>query len=61
MDVMSYMFGSTLAITDNDAKISIILSIAVLIVFILFYNKLFAVTLMRISLKLLVQMQKLLI
>jgi zinc transport system permease protein len=44
MDVMSYMFGSTLAITDNDAKISIILSIAVLIVFILFYNKLFAVT-----------------
>ncbi len=44
MDVMSYMFGSALAITDKDAIISIILSIAVLIVFILFYNRLFAVT-----------------
>ena len=43
-DVMSYMFGSALSITQNDAKISIALSICVLIVFIVFYNKIFAIT-----------------
>ena len=44
MDVMSYMFGSTLAISDEDALISIILSIVVVTIYILFYNKIFAVT-----------------
>ncbi len=44
MDVMSYMFGSTLAISDDDALISIILSIVVVTIYILFYNKIFAVT-----------------
>lgn len=43
-DVMSFMFGSALSITDSDAKISIILSTFVIILFILFYNKIFAVT-----------------
>jgi len=43
-DVMSYLFGSALSITDNDARISIILCFFVLIVFIVFYNKIFAIT-----------------
>ncbi len=43
-DVMSYMFGSALAITKDDARISIALSVAVLFLFIFFYNKIFAIT-----------------
>lgn len=43
-DVHNYMFGSILAMNDNDVILSIILSIIVLILFIVFYNKIFAVT-----------------
>ncbi len=45
-DVCSTLFGSTsiLTLTAQEMWISVILSIATVIVFILFYNKLFAVT-----------------
>lgn len=43
-DVFSYMFGSILAMSISDVYISIILSIAVIILVVLFYNKIFAVT-----------------
>lgn len=44
MDVYSYMFGSILAMTQNDVIISIILSFIVISIFILFYNRLFIIT-----------------
>lgn len=44
LDVCNFMFGSILAMSKNDVKLSIILSVMVLILFILFYNKIFAVT-----------------
>ncbi|MCR4727085.1 MAG: metal ABC transporter permease [Lachnospiraceae bacterium] len=45
-DVCSTLFGSTsiLTLTPRDVVISTVLSIAVIIVFVLFYNKIFAVT-----------------
>lgn len=43
-DVCNYMFGSILAMSNSDVKLSIALSIVVLILFIVFYNKIFAVT-----------------
>ena len=43
-DVNSYMFGSILAMSQSDVYLSVGLSIVVLILFILFYNKLFAIT-----------------
>lgn len=43
-DVCNYMFGSILAMSKNDVVLSIVLSIVVLILFIFFYNKIFAVT-----------------
>ncbi len=45
-DVCSTLFGSTsiLTLTSLEVRICIILSIVVLLVFILFYNKIFAVT-----------------
>ncbi|MDR1915845.1 MAG: metal ABC transporter permease [Synergistaceae bacterium] len=43
-DVCNYMFGSILAMTKNDVYLSVTLSIVVLILFVLFYNKIFAVT-----------------
>lgn len=43
-DVFSYMFGSILAMSTSDIYISVILSIVVLILVIIFYNKIFAVT-----------------
>lgn len=42
-DVWSYMFGSVLALSRADAIIGILLSIGVVSVFILFYNKIFAI------------------
>lgn len=44
VDVYSYMFGSILAMQQSDVYISIILCVLVLAVFILCYNKIFAVT-----------------
>lgn len=43
-DVDNYMFGSVLAMTQVDVVLSVALCIAVLVLFILFYHKLFAVT-----------------
>lgn len=43
-DVCNYMFGSILAMSHADVVVSVILSAAVVIVFILFYNYIFAVT-----------------
>ena len=43
-DVCNYMFGSILAMSEADVKISIALSIAVLLLFILFYPRIFAIT-----------------
>ena len=45
-DVCSTLFGSTsiLTLTSYEVKISVILSIAVVVIFVLFYNKIFAVT-----------------
>lgn len=43
-DVLSYMFGSILTLSQSDVYLSIILSVIVLALFVLFYNKIFAVT-----------------
>ncbi|MDO5294198.1 MAG: metal ABC transporter permease [bacterium] len=43
-DVCNYMFGSILALSEADASLSKVLSILVIIVFVLFYNRIFAVT-----------------
>ena len=43
-DVFSYMFGSILAMNSSDVYISVVLSIIVVILVIVFYNKIFAVT-----------------
>ena len=43
-DVDNYMFGSVLAMSKTDVALSVILCLAVLVLFILFYHKLFAVT-----------------
>jgi zinc transport system permease protein len=43
-DVCNYMFGSILAMSVNDVYLSVALSITVLILFIFFYHKLFAIT-----------------
>lgn len=43
-DVCNYMFGSILAMSHSDVVLSLLLSAAVLILYILFYNRIFAVT-----------------
>ncbi|MBR0040494.1 MAG: metal ABC transporter permease [Oscillospiraceae bacterium] len=43
-EVTSYLFGSILSLSRGDAVLSAILSLAVLLLFILFYPRLFAVT-----------------
>jgi zinc transport system permease protein len=43
-DVCNYLFGSILAMNKNDVYLSIALSAAVLVLFVLFYNTLFAIT-----------------
>ena len=43
-DVNNYMFGSILALSESDATLSKILSVIVLVVFVIFYNRIFAVT-----------------
>jgi zinc transport system permease protein len=43
-DVCNYLFGSILAMSKTDVYLSIALSITVMVLFILFYNKLFAIT-----------------
>ena len=43
-DVCNYLFGSILAMSRADVYLSMILSVVVLILFVLFYHKLFAIT-----------------
>lgn len=43
-DVSHYMFGSILAMDHNDVILSVVLSVLVLVIFVVFYNKIFAVT-----------------
>ncbi len=43
-DVCNYLFGSILSMSESDVKLSIVLSAVVLVMFILFYNHIFAVT-----------------
>lgn len=44
IDVNSYMFGSILALSDTDVWMSVICSAIVMVLFVFFYNKIFAVT-----------------
>lgn len=43
-NLSDYLFGSVFALSDADSVLSIVLSAIVLILFVLFYNKIFAVT-----------------
>lgn len=43
-DLYNYMFGSILAMSDKDVFLSIALALVVIILFILFYHKIFSVT-----------------
>ena len=43
-DVYNYMFGSILAMSEEDVRLSVILSAVVLVLFIFFYQKIFAIT-----------------
>lgn len=43
-DVCNYLFGSILSMSKSDVNFSIVLSVIVLILFCLFYNRIFAVT-----------------
>lgn len=43
-DIFNYMFGSILAMKQSDVVLSIVLSVAVIFLFLIFYNKIFAVT-----------------
>lgn len=43
-DVCNYMFGSILSLSEADAVLSVLLSTAVIILFVLFYHRIFAIT-----------------
>ncbi|MDR1082623.1 MAG: metal ABC transporter permease [Coriobacteriales bacterium] len=43
-DVDNYLFGSILALTHEDVVLSVVLSLVVLVLFALFYHRIFAVT-----------------
>ncbi len=43
-DINSYLFGSILSMSQNDLWLCIVLSVVVLLLFVFFYNKIFAVT-----------------
>lgn len=43
-DVYNYMFGSILAMSEEDVRLSVVLAALVLILFVFFYNKIFAIT-----------------
>lgn len=44
VDVFNYMFGSILAINQSDLTLSIVISTIVLVLFVVSYNKIFAIT-----------------
>ncbi|MEI3027561.1 MAG: metal ABC transporter permease [Ruminococcus sp.] len=41
-DLNSYLFGSILATTNADAVMCAVLALIVIVIFVLFYNKIFA-------------------
>ncbi|MDD3400460.1 MAG: metal ABC transporter permease [Eubacteriales bacterium] len=43
-DVCNYLFGSIVSMTDADVYLSVALSVIVLLLYVLFYNRIFAVT-----------------
>ena len=43
-DVDSYLFGSIVAVGKNDMYVSIALSVVVLVIYLIFFNRIFAVT-----------------
>ncbi len=43
-DLDSYLFGSIYAISEGDVVISVVLALIVLVLFVLFYTKIFAIT-----------------
>ena len=43
-DVYNYMFGSILAMSDEDVVLSIVMAVIVLALFVFFYHKIFAIT-----------------
>jgi len=44
IDISSYMFGSILAVTNEDVLLSIITAAAVILLFVIFYNRIFICT-----------------
>lgn len=44
IDVCNYMFGSILAMSRSDVYISVVVALVVLVLYVLFYNRIFAVT-----------------
>ena len=43
-DVSSYMFGSILAMSNADVLMSLVLSVIIIVMYVLFYNRLFLIT-----------------
>lgn len=43
-DVYNYMFGSILAMSKEDVRLSLLLSVIVLVLYLFFYQKIFAIT-----------------
>ncbi len=44
LNMMDFLFGSVFALSGKDVRLSLILAFAVLLIFVLFYNKIFAIT-----------------
>ena len=44
LDVYNYMFGSILAMSRGDVRLSVVLAAAVLTLYVIFYHKIFAIT-----------------
>ena len=44
IDIRNYMFGSILAMNESDVYISVLLSVVVIVMYIFFYNRIFAIT-----------------
>ena len=43
-DVYNYMFGSILAMSEEDVLLSVVMAVIVLVLFVFFYHKIFAIT-----------------
>ncbi len=44
VDLNSYLFGSIVSVSRSDVAVSVVLALAVLVMFVLFYTKIFAIT-----------------